>query len=307
MPFKKINNSACKIATLEIGDILFNISYPDSITIAEPDDAYKRFMQKSRNHHAVINTQMLLDLNDMPDTGSCEKIFESEPISIYRNDGFIISLQMPVLDEPLRMATVNKDFDNIKVYCSTYMQEKGDNDGAFQNPLYYPLDQVLLMLYLANNQGGLLHTGGIYMDNQVFLFPGKSGAGKSTLCRQFEKDKDFRLINDDRLLIRKDKDHYMAYGTPWPGENGYTENIGLPVGGIFFISKSNGDRIRPLSRQDAFEKLIPVLSIPWYEPELVSNYLIFCELLVDQIPVYELSFEPDKNISNVFKKFINTL
>ncbi|MBC2717576.1 MAG: hypothetical protein HF978_19905 [Desulfobacteraceae bacterium] len=286
---------------------MFHITYPGSITIAEPDAVYKRFIQKSRNYKAVINIEVTLDLNDMPETNACDKIFESEPISIYKNDGFIISLHMPALDEPFRMARVNKDFDHIVIYCSKDMQIKGYNDGVFQNPVQYPIDQILLMLYLANKQSGLLHAGGIYMDNRAFLFPGQSGAGKSTLCRQFDMDKDFRLINDDRLLIRKDKDHYMAYGTPWPGENGYTENIGLPVSGIFFINKSKEDRIRPLNRQDAFEKLMPVLSIPWYEPELVSNYLIFCEALVDQIPVYELSFEPGKNISTVFKEFISAL
>lgn len=303
----KIKASACKTAYLEIGDILFNITCPPSINIAEPDVAYAPFFQKSRNHRAMINIQLTLDLKDMPATVAYDKIFEAEPISLYKNDGFIISLHMPKSDEPYRMAWIQKDFHNIVVYCNRYMQSKGDLDGILQNPICYPLDQIILMLYLANEQGGLLHAGGVYMDNRVFLFPGKSGAGKSTLCRQFTDDKDFSLINDDRILIRKDPKNYMAYGTPWPGENRYTENIGLPVGGIFFIHKSSEDRIRPLNRQEAFEKLMPVLSIPWYEPDLVSNYLNFCELLVDQMPVFELSFKPDKNISYVFKKFICNL
>jgi hypothetical protein len=250
---------------------------------------------------------MTPDIDNIPNPDASNRIFDSETINIYKNEGFTISLHKPDMDAPLRMAMVSKNFDRVTVYCSKYTQVPLSDGGGFLNPLYYPLDQILLMLFLAHNRGGLLHAGGLYMGNRAFLFPGKSGAGKSTLCRQLEKNNDFRLMNDDRFMLRNHHDCFKAYGTPWPGENRYTVNIGLPVGGIFFINKSSENRILPMGQQEAFEKLMPVLSIPWYEPDLVSNYLTFCESLVNQVPAYELSFKPDTTISNVFKEFIKTI
>jgi hypothetical protein len=174
------------------------------------------------------------------------------------------------------------------------------------NVLRYPLDRILLMYVLGCWEGLIVHAAGLNFQGKGFLFPGKSGAGKTTLSHLFTAREGFEVLSDDRMAVRKTGGAFKCYGTPWPGEARIAVNKGLPLAGIFFLHKSQENMIRKISLPQALARLFPVVSIPWYEKEMVPGFLDFCEDLVSGVPVYDLHFRPDEDCMKYFQEFISS-
>ncbi|HTZ18424.1 MAG TPA: hypothetical protein VMB78_08290, partial [Dissulfurispiraceae bacterium] len=182
-----------------------------------------------------------------------------------------------------------------------------EKDGAVTvfNPLRYPLDQLLMMYALAIEGGAIIHAAGINIEGKGYIFPGRSGAGKSTLSRQFRDREDAEVLSDDRMATRIVNGTIMTYGTPWPGEEGIALNKGVPLAGIFFMSHGDRNVIAEISPQNAVEKLMPVVSVPWYDPEMTSKILAFCDELVSNIPAFELQFKPVVEAADFFVESVS--
>ena len=167
------------------------------------------------------------------------------------------------------------------------------------------MDQILLMYILARKHGALIHAAGIDVHGRGYIFPGKSGAGKSTITEQLAVREDIGLLSDDRIVVRKIDGAFKAYGTPWPGEARIAINKSVPLSGIFFINHASSNRIKKITPGQALKRLLPVTSIPWYDREIMSEILTFCEDLISNVPIYELYFKPSVEVVDVFKKFMS--
>jgi hypothetical protein len=73
------------------------------------------------------------------------------------------------------------------------------------SPLEYPLDELLIMHRLTQEQATELHGTGIVRGNgEANLFIGHSGAGKSTTTRLWTAVEDVEVLSDDRIIVRRD-------------------------------------------------------------------------------------------------------
>ena len=174
------------------------------------------------------------------------------------------------------------------------------------NPVLYPLDQLLLIHILAQNDGALVHAAGMHFHDRGYIFPGRSGAGKSTISSQFAKRKHIGLLSDDRVAIRKINNKFMAYGTPWAGDAGIAENKGTILSGIFFLHQGSENVIKEISPGEAFERLMPVTSVPWYEEGMMTKVLSFCEDMVSCIPSFDMFFRPDSEIVDLLEEYASS-
>lgn len=154
---------------------------------------------------------------------------------------------------------------------------------------------VLMHRLLAPPTGVLVHCAGARIGGSMLLFPGVSGAGKSTMSRLILEHGAGEVANDERMLLTRRDDEWTAWGTPWPGELGIAHNQHGALGGVVFLEKSDRTRAEPLSPQDALARLIPVVSIPWYDGTLTSGALDLCHRLVAEVPVHLLHFRPDES------------
>jgi hypothetical protein len=118
--------------------------------------------------------------------------------------------------------------------------------GVQVDPIQYPLDQILLTLLLARNEGALLHGAGARWNGRCCLFRGPSGAGKSTISRRLAVRPDVEMLSDDRMIVRRGGDEFYAFGTPWPGDAGYAVNAGAPLQALCFLTKADACRLVPL-------------------------------------------------------------
>jgi hypothetical protein len=267
------------------------------------DSAYSSFTGDGNTDFHDLEIRIDLRIGKKPDTGIWEKIFDSESSwSMFRKDDrYCIALKPEGFDQAIWQAVVKPGFTDATVYCDEGLL---NFDEGLHNPVCYPLDQILLMYILGPRQGLLLHAAGaVFGQGRGFLFPGKSGAGKSTLASQIIANSEKSLLSDDRIIIRKHDMSFAAYGTPWPGEAGIAENRGTDVSALFFLKQENFCSIRQLHPKEAYKALLPMVSIPWYDREMMSNIMGFCEDIINTIPCYEFSFTPGKEAVTTLMDF----
>lgn len=292
---------------IEIAGVNFSTICRDKVILKKSSLNYNSFIKKEQKH-SDIDINISLELNNMPDIGRLTEIFNSgESWSMFRdaNDYFVV-LNPPTLDKkPIWIARIDNQVKKVNVYLNGVLSDKNANEVAVINPISYPLDQILLMYFLAQREGALIHAAGTEFNGKGYIFAGKSGAGKSTLTKQLYCINDFFLLSDDRMVVRKIKNTFKAFGTPWPGEEGIAVNKSVELSGIFFISQASYNRIEEINYQKALEKLLPVVSIPWYDRDALTKILDFCGDLISHIPAYEFHFKTDREAGNVFEKFIS--
>ena len=295
------------ISTLGIAGVNFVIHGDPSIILEEKDPAYQHFFTKKNDSAQAIHLEITLELTAFPSIGRLIKIFDSgQSWMMFRdNDDYVVTPHMPDGKEPVWIARISRNLASVTVHCSEESTRRGNGRVMVSNPVRYPLDQILLMYILAKRRGILLHAAGADINGQGMIFLGRSGAGKSSISRQLAIRKEITMLSDDRIVVRKMENGFKFFGTPWPGDAGMALNQGVCLSEIFFIYHGAADKIQPISPGEAFKKLMPVTSIPWYDKEILPEILRNCEDLVSCVSAYDLYFKPTVEVVDVLEKFIS--
>ena len=200
--------------------------------------------------------------------------------------------------DPLWLAEFVPDSRTVVVYCGARLTIEADGAKLIRNPLHYPLDQLIMLYTLTRLGKGIVHSAGLVLGGRCIVAAGRSGAGKSTLSRCWAARHGIgTLLSDDRVILGCSLEEGAgteAYGSPWPGEMGVALNERKPLGALVFLSKAKENRLVPISSREAVERLFPVTSIPWFDPEYMVTSLANVERWVAGIPVYEFQFTPDE-------------
>ena len=293
------------LTQMEIGGVNFSINVTGKIPLLfqEHDPTYRGFIKKENNGKnksaGVIDIKVNLELGKLPDTGKLTKIFDSgQSWLMFREDDIYWAvLHPPAHEKPIWAARFNRDVKEVTIFCREQFIQKRNGKTIIPNPVRYPLDQLLIMYILAPHQGAVIHAAGIEMNGKGFIFAGPSGAGKSTLSRLFnaslgQNNPGASVLSDERMVTRKIKGRFKAYGTPWHGEERTTLNKCVPLSGIFFLSHGKENTFSQLKPRQALDKLLKVTSIPWYDRGVMPEVLSFCEDLLTHVPLFELYFTP---------------
>ena len=104
----------------------------------------------------------------------------------------------------------------------------------------------------------LIHGSALCMDGEAYIFIARSGTGKSThagLWREVFGDR-VRMINDDKPMLRIERDSVTVYGTPWDGKHHLSRNMSAPLKAIIVLGRSEINQIDKMSKADAFPELM---------------------------------------------------
>ena len=146
-------------------------------------------------------------------------------------------------------------------------------------------------------KGLFVHSAVISMDNEGYMFSGRSGVGKSTHINEwvkyFGKDR-VAIINGDKPIIRFFDDGIYAYGNPWCGVEGWSDNKKVKLKSVCFLKQSNENRIRILKSPEILKELINQTVVPTNVEDKLK-YFEMLDKFVNTLDFYELECDISKD------------
>ena len=176
------------------------------------------------------------------------------------------------------------------------------NKGSLTSLTFFPTDQILLGRLLGYRDGCIIHSLGIILQGNGYLFVGHSDAGKSTLATILKKEAE--ILCDDRNIIRKINDYFNVFGTWSHGDVSDVSANGALLKGIFFLEQSEITKIEKINDQKQIFKTLlaclirPVGTVDWWD-----HSLDLISMVSSQIPCWNLKFDKSDTVINLIKDF----
>jgi hypothetical protein len=221
-------------------------------------------------------------------------VFDSGGVWRLHRDGDrnLYTFDSPVFQSnPYKSASFDNAYTRGEVIVS--------NEVTTEDPLEYPLDELLVASILARGGGVELHGCGIVVDGRGYLFVGQSGAGKTTTARIWVAETAATILSDDRIIVRpatSSSRRFRMYGTPWHGEAEICAAEDAPLEGIFLLQQAATTAIRQIEPADAVARLFGCSFPLFYDPESISFALTLFGELVSEKLVHLLDFTVDSSV-----------
>jgi len=162
------------------------------------------------------------------------------------------------------------------------------------DPLEYPLGEALTVCLLAAGRGLLVHACGLERDGRGFLLVGHSGAGKTTLARLARER--FRVLNDDRVVLRLVDGVPWIHGTPWHGDCSEVSAAGAPLAGLWIINHGTSHRTFQLEPGRAAAEILARCFLPLWSAPGMAFTLSLLDDVTARVPCSRLEFTPDTGV-----------
>ena len=141
----------------------------------------------------------------------------------------------------------------------------------------------------------LVHGCGIIDGEKCYLFTGPSGSGKTTLAKLAEGRK---VLNDEALLIGRNREGFYITGTPFDGGIPEKCNASGYLSAIIFLKHDTQVSLRKLSKAETYYKFLTQIfdTSPLLEAAGTGSLQERADLsaeLATEVTSYELGFRPD--------------
>ena len=135
----------------------------------------------------------------------------------------------------------------------------------------------------------LFHSVIIEYEGKGYAFAAKSGTGKSTHAMLWKKKfgEKVHIVNGDKPILRFQENKLIAYGTPWCGKEGWSENTSVPLKGICFLERAPKNSIQRITPQEATTRMFHQILSPDNMESLDALFPLL-DQTVTKIPCYVL-------------------
>lgn len=165
-------------------------------------------------------------------------------------------------------------------------------------PLKYPFGPIMLHYLTLQTNAVMMHASCAFDGVKGRMFTGFSGVGKSTMSMLWSKAGSM-IVNDDRLIIRKQDDQYWVHNTPMYYSDRPKKTV---LNGIFLISHAPVNRIKKLSGVEALSRARAFSIQNNFDRRFVEHSLNVFGELVEKVNVYDLGFVPDASVVTFIKE-----
>jgi len=233
-----------------------------------------------------------------------EEIYQRAPWVIYETpSSYVYKMFVEGNEEFPLIAIFNKDHTEGHIY-------KGKNyikifkKGNLTSLLCFPTDQILFAQLLADRGGIILHGSGLIFKGKGYLFVGHSDAGKTTLVKIFHHHA--KILNDDRMIVRKEHGSYYLYGTPWHGDLSLVAPDRVLLKAILFLNQAQENKVEKAEGLEAFKKLYGCTIKPLVTKRWAKNALDICQALSCEVECYDLYFDKSGGVIPTIKKGVRS-
>ncbi|MFM1854476.1 MAG: hypothetical protein RL164_1794 [Bacteroidota bacterium] len=166
-----------------------------------------------------------------------------------------------------------------------------EGDGI--NPLAYPLGPLIWYFLSTIEDVLMIHGSAVILDGQTRVFSGFSGVGKSTMAHLWADKRHATIINDDRLILRKEQDAWYVYNTPM-------FYAAAPQKGklhtLFFPYHAPANKLELLGGVAALSKLLAHTIHHGHNKAHVQHHMETATLLIGQIPCHKIGVVPTEAV-----------
>ena len=151
-----------------------------------------------------------------------------------------------------------------------------------------------LSLELPRFDSFMLHAATFELDGRGIAFFAKSGTGKSThmlLWKELFGEK-LQIINGDKPIVRLKDGVPFAFGTPWCGKEGLSQNRSVALSDLCFIKRNNENSTRRLEKSEALKLLLEQVAIP-VGSENILKLLDLLDRTISHCNLWEISCNTD--------------
>lgn len=229
-----------------------------------------------------------------------EEVYHRAPWIVYKTAShYIYRMFVNGNNEPPLLAIFNKDHTEGHVYKGkNYV--KAFKTGNLTSLLCFPTDQILFARLLAERGGVVLHGSGIILKEKGYLFVGHSDAGKTTVVKIFSHYA--KILNDDRMIVRKEDGRFYLYGTPWHGEVSLVASDRVPLKAILFLNQARENKVEKVEGLEAFKRLYGCTIKPLVTKRWAKNALNICQDLSREVPCYHIYFDKTEGVISTIEK-----
>jgi len=233
-----------------------------------------------------------------------EKVYQRAPWIIYETPSrYTYRMFVEGNSQFHLVAIFNKDHSEGHIYKGkNYVQ--AFKEGNLTSLLCLPTDQILFARLLADRGGIILHGSGLIFKEKGYLFVGHSDAGKTTLVKIFHHHA--RILNDDRMIVRKEDGRFYLYGTPWHGELSLVAPDRISLKAIFFLNQAEENKVEKTEGLDAFKRLYGCTIKPLVTEKWAKNTLDVCQALSREVPCYHLYFDKTEGVISTIEKGVRS-
>lgn len=217
------------------------------------------------------------------DSGGCWNLARSN--GHYVMD-FVTPLRGPV---PYKRLTASRDWSQGRVELH---QAFYDTDQPVR-PFDYPLDELLVMHYLSQRAGAIVHACGVVdEDGAGYLFIGHSRAGKTTTALLWNGLPGVTILSDDRIVLRRGGERVLMHGTPWHGEAHLSAQGSAELSAVFLLEHGARNEFSQLRPAEAAADLVARGFLAYHDAAGMASVMSLFEQIVTDVPCLHFSFTP---------------
>lgn len=206
-------------------------------------------------------------------------------------DGYTLCMHRGKNDDVYQKMWLSKDFSRAQLNASSDTNLESDAFFSVDGPLF----QLWSSFLLNQSRGVLLHALAVKKDGQAYLFPGKSGVGKSTLARLVTDSNVGQILSDDRVVLRREKETFRVYGTPWNGEPQHHLADDAPLKTIYFPEQTPTCSLDVVPVAEAASHLFASSSVAgWPRPDAMRFVLDTAGAVAESAVSYRFGFTPNR-------------
>ena len=287
-----------EILTLSIAGYKILLKWDDSEPIIF-DEAYKAFEINNPSGEYDVEIRVITPFIPMVLQVKYPLLFEAADanqkyFSVFLlEDCYKFEVYKPLSKELIQqVAFLRNDLEEWNIY--TYSLHRGDPI----YPLEYPMGPLIFYYLTVKYPAAMMHASGVFDGEKGRLFTGFSGSGKSTMSSLWQ-NAGSKVVNDDRLIIRKEGGQYFMYNTPMIYVDAPKKE---PLDAIYIIEHSSENRLEKLSGAAAVTAVMAFCIQHSYNPEFIVHHLDFVSELCAELPVYRLGFKSDASVVDFIKE-----
>lgn len=205
----------------------------------------------------------------------------------------------PPYENYYQSVVTDREHSHVDIYNDDVIKQKF-LQGGLTSLTMFPTDQILTGRLLAYRSGCIIHSLGIILDGNGYLFVGHSDAGKSTMALMMKKEA--AILCDDRNIIRKKDGAYILSGTWSHGDVPDVSSKVAPLKAIFFLNQSHENLLEPIPDDtEIFKSLLACLIRPLTTRDWWEKSLDFLTMASREIPCWNLKFDKSGKVFDLIK------